>query len=1044
MFGPPTNNYLDHRLVGMRLPTSLYNKAIPVVYGVQRIPWNLIWYGDFKQKQQSTSGKGGAVGGGKGETVYYAAIAAMLCHGPISGFGGVWDGQGYLLILMSTETYTVPGGGGTHTVAPPNGQFYGDLGAARVDAYSVGPFTDFGSPGATTLTGNQNTPLVPVTGTPSTGQYSLNASTGAYTFAAGDAGKTVYISYSWSVPDVAAGNKGAPGSTLNLTLFTGEQGQSPWTYLTSNHPGQALGYTLLAYAASPSLYLGPSGELPGFNFEVKGFLSFGGGIVDCNPRDILVDLLTNPIYGMGWPSSLLDLSGTWANYSDYCVANGIFLSLAMVSQEQASSVIARILKITNSELVWDGPLLKLITYGDTTAVGNGATFSPPTQPVVSLDDDDFQADSEPGEETTTDPITVEIPSIVDAYNDVFVEYFDRGDYYNAVPVEEKDSAAIAALGGIVRTMEQQSFHEITTLPVATKVATTILQRSVYIRATMKTTLDQRYRFLLPMDIIETPDDPIASFTPWRILEIEEDEKFNLAITAEEFPWGTSAPIEYPKQAQAGQGNNTAAVPGSINPPIIFELNNRISQQLGYGIGFAVCGANLANWGGCHVWLSLDGTTYKQISDIYGNDAVNNPARMGVLSANFPSGSDPDTVNTCSIDLTESGATIGTASTAQADADATLCLVDEELIAYSTATLTAASMYNLTTYIRRGQMTSAIAAHTTGAPFVVLDSNIFQWNYDATMIGKTLYFKFTSFNKSQNMEQSLADATAYTITPSGDFLGLLTPAHATYRPLSNPLVGHDAGSSATINITAFTMQVAGQQIAEDAGAITGLAYSTLYYVYFDDPNFFGGSVSYQVTTTKEVAIAVAGRFFVGSIFTPRAGAPDTQCNNDGGTGSQSGTLNTYYFASNSLPFTVPGAGSIQTGTTGAGSITNQALSNDGDPTTAATCSVGSSGGDSVHLVLSLPSGLQTRQGAATLYVAYEVTSFSGGSPGSITYGYQGVFSQVLASFTGMTGYAVASVALPANINLGSVYVELFLIGGNATTVKFFEAWLEVSG
>ena len=39
-------------------------------------------------------------------------------------------------------------------------------------------------------------------------------------------------------------------ATLGLTLFTGSYPQSPWGYLSTNHPEQALGYNGLAYVAS--------------------------------------------------------------------------------------------------------------------------------------------------------------------------------------------------------------------------------------------------------------------------------------------------------------------------------------------------------------------------------------------------------------------------------------------------------------------------------------------------------------------------------------------------------------------------------------------------------------------------------------------------------------------------------------------------------------------------------------------------------------------------------------------------------------------------
>src|SRR6185437_7462744 len=410
----------------------------------------------------------------------------------------------------------------------------------------------------------------------------------------------------------------------------------------------------------------------------------------------------------------------FSNFSDYCVANGIFLSELLDSQQSAASVIERILKITNSEAIWSGNVLKIIPYGDTTAVGNGATDTPNTQRVVSLDDDDYVGDEQEGSHESQDPIQISVPSVLDAFNDVFVEYLDRENAYNPIPVEAKDEGSIQQFG--VRPASPESFHEITTQQTAALVAQLLLQRSVYIRRQFQTTIKSLYRFLEPMDVIELTDETLGlDATPVRILSIEEDEKWNLKITAEEFPWGTSQSPIFPKATNAANGTTSAVAPGSVNPRVIFEMNNRITGQQGYTLGIAACGNNADTWGGCHVWLSLDGTNYSMVG------TINGPARMGVLTANFPAGSDPDTVNSCDVDLGESFGELETASTFQADQDATLCLVgNSELISYSNVVLVSGNQYTLNTYIRRGQMRTPISAHVANDVFIRLDDQIFQW------------------------------------------------------------------------------------------------------------------------------------------------------------------------------------------------------------------------------------------------------------------------------------------------------------------------------
>lgn len=131
-----------------------------------------------------------------------------------------------------------------------------------------------------------------------------------------------------------------------------------------------------------------------------------------------------------------------------------------------------------------------------------------------------------------------------------------------------------------------------------------------------------------------------------------------------------------------------------------------------------------NWGGCTVWLSADGNSYRQIGRIVG------AARMGTLTATLPSGSDPDTTNTLAVDLSESSGVLSSGTQADVDGFRTACFVDDEIVSYETATLTAAHKYNLT-YLRRGILGSAVASHASGSQFLRLDDAVFVYQFDPT-------------------------------------------------------------------------------------------------------------------------------------------------------------------------------------------------------------------------------------------------------------------------------------------------------------------------
>lgn len=119
--------------------------------------------------------------------------------------------------------------------------------------------------------------------------------------------------------------------------------------------------------------------------------------------------------------------------------------------------------------------------------------------------------------------------------------------------------------------------------------------------------------------------------------------------------------------------------------------------------------------------------------------------------------------------------------------------------------------------------------------------------------------------ANNAQTAADDATAQTAIANSYVTGATVTAT-------------DAGASATINITAHTRFYAdGTSVSVNAGSLTGLSYSTLYYIYYDQASRAGGAVTYQSTTTAADAAQLGDRHVVGSVTTPAAAAPDT----DGG-------------------------------------------------------------------------------------------------------------------------------------------------------------------
>lgn len=101
--------------------------------------------------------------------------------------------------------------------------------------------------------------------------------------------------------------------------------------------------------------------------------------------------------------------------------------------------------------------------------------------------------------------------------------------------------------------------------------------------------------------------------------------------------------------------------------------------------------------------------------------------------------------------------------------------------------------------------------------------------------------------------------------------------------AQPLTATDAGSDATINIASHNVQFGFGTVSYNSGSITGLAFSTVYYVYVNDPTYAGGAVTYLATTNANTVTAADGNYYVGKVTTPANGAGDTGGGWGGGGG-----------------------------------------------------------------------------------------------------------------------------------------------------------------
>src|SRR4051812_38766796 len=121
-----------------------------------------------------------------------------------------------------------------------------------------------------------------------------------------------------------------------LTLVKGDLGQAPWTYLSSNFPTQAIGYSGIAYVAASNYALSTSATLPNHSFEVQSQGRVPNSD-DANPADIVSSFLAAvPYWQTSWQAD-------YAGYGNYCLAAGLLLSPVIDSQRSAQDFLTEIL-----------------------------------------------------------------------------------------------------------------------------------------------------------------------------------------------------------------------------------------------------------------------------------------------------------------------------------------------------------------------------------------------------------------------------------------------------------------------------------------------------------------------------------------------------------------------------------------------------------------------------------------------------------------------------------------------------------------------------
>jgi hypothetical protein len=730
---------------GLQLQTSVNTLPIPIVWGQTKVAANVVWYQNFQSQGGGGSGKGGLFGSpGASNYSFTADLIMALCEGPISGLGIIWKDQStYTLAELGLTLFsgTTPQAtwGYLASQYPLQALAYQGTCYACAASYQLGAEADIGNHNfeiigilaGTGVNGIDADPAQVIDDFLTNPQYGVGFSAGSINAltlygTGGDASLQTYCK--------------AMGIAFSPALVDQEQGSSilsRWLQLLNCG----------AVWSGGELKFIPYGDVTISAGDVVRTVQFAA------PTPVPASSGTTP------PPSIV--ACTAPQFADDGGVSYAFTGTALTYTGASTPSAAGEYGISpNGTYLFnsadEGQVVD-ITYTYAVPV----SYVPNLAPVYNLTDLDFV-----DEKSAKDPVQAARVDPFSLASIQRIECLSRSNQYGGTPVEARDQSQIELYG--LRVGSTIQAHEICDeINIGPIVAQTILQRGLYVRAHFTFKLSWEYGLLDPMDIVTITDANLGlSNYPVRIATIEEDDKGLLTVTAEELTVGVSTPALYPSSGPSGFLPNQAVATESINPPMIYEPPTAASggvAQVWVGASGGSDGIVDRNWGGAFVWISIDDVTYQQVATIM------QPLQQGSLTANLAAGSNWDTTDTLSVNLAESGGSLNGTSQAYAQQGGTLCLIDNELLAYENATLTGTNAYNLTG-LARGLYTTSGAAHSAAAAFYRIDAAVVQYTLPTNFIGVTLYFKFQSFNVFGSGVEPLSSCTAYAYTPTGNGLG----------------------------------------------------------------------------------------------------------------------------------------------------------------------------------------------------------------------------------------------------------------------------------
>lgn len=553
----------------------------------------------------------------------------------------------------------------------------------------------------------------------------------------------------------------------SYTWYEGTETQLADSFLTSE-TGLSIPYKYTCYVVFQGFNVGPSASIPQLTFDVaSGKSKFDVSLTvtdttgitrnktkhnyitvpDLNncvtPPYAIKQLIKDDRYGAGFLKNV-----DWLEANTDCIDRSYFLNVAITERLDLAGLIEMLAAHGWVITVFSGSDVRLLLAKDTT----------PTK--------SYHLDDMIGKEHES-VIDVSESGKSERFNRLSVEYTDPAKEYSTRPVQVEDLADQQNEGVKKNTVALPGFNN---KNITKEVGYKMLRNSLYSRRLMNFSLGPKELDTEPGDVIYLNAIGVGlTLTRCRVMGVDEDEQFNLAITAREEPSYIFDPINYTVPDSFATGaDNTAA---GLSQVVGFTIQEIPKEALiTSAIELApIYGIQHEDTIGANIYYSVDNISYNLLKK------SKKPSSTGIIGNTF----DQDSfLNTSDLLIDSSygspdqtGDTFDSISRAYLMSTRNLSIIDEELMLFQNATLGTTASYTLSDFVR-GRYNTLPKPHVQGSRFFLID-DIDRIDTLKSNIGKHYYFKAVPVNKFQ-VEGDISEVTAVGVTVQGW-------AYRPYRP-----------------------------------------------------------------------------------------------------------------------------------------------------------------------------------------------------------------------------------------------------------------------